>query len=77
MEFRPHVRSALTEKRDSASTSSKTPVKHNSAGHVVAPKDARKSEPRPEEKVIISPSSACYFPVLSNIVCAFVVNRVS
>ena len=49
VEFRPHPHSTLAEKRDSAT--SKTPVKHSSAGQVAVPKDVRKPEPRPEEKV--------------------------
>jgi len=50
IEFHPYPRSALAEKRDS--TTSKTPVKLNSAAQVAGPKDLRKPESRPEEKVM-------------------------
>ena len=50
IEFRPYPHSALAERRDR--TVSKTPVKHSSAGQAPVPKDIRKPEPRPEEKVL-------------------------
>jgi len=57
LEFRPYPQSSVVEKSDSAV--SKTAVKHSSAGQVSGPKDIRKPEPRPEEKVLTF--NVCYF----------------
>jgi len=57
VEFRPYSHSALADKRDSAV--SKTPVKHNPVGPTAGPKDLRKPEPRPEEKVLNATRSNC------------------
>ena len=57
VEFLPHPHSSLAEKRGRNSTVLKTPSKHNPAGQAAGPRDIRKPELRPEEKVFSARSS--------------------
>ena len=62
LEFRPYPQSSVVEKSDIAV--SKTAAKHSSAGQVSGPKDIRKPEPRPEEKVQCLLLVTCYIGVI-------------